>query len=132
MLWRGVAPVGRSSATGAATSAAALGPSRREDFPICVPVGSQAPHAAGVALAFKLRREPRVAVCLFGDGATSKGDVYEALNLAGVWRLPVVFVVNNNGWAISVPRARADRRRDAGAEGDRRAASRASRSTATT
>ena len=77
----------------------------REDFPICVPIGSQAPHAAGVAFAFQLRGEPRVAVCFFGDGATSKGDVYEAMNFAGVRRLPVVFVVNNNQWAISVPRA---------------------------
>jgi pyruvate dehydrogenase E1 component alpha subunit len=73
------------------------------DFPFCVPVGSQAPHAAGVAYAFKLRRQPRVAVCVLGDGATSKGDVYEAMNFAGVHRLPVVFVVNNNQWAISVP-----------------------------
>ncbi len=78
----------------------------REDFPICVPVGTHAPHAAGVALAFKLRGEQRVAVCVMGDGATSKGDVYEAMNLAGVWRLPTVFVINNNQWAISVPRAR--------------------------
>jgi pyruvate dehydrogenase E1 component alpha subunit len=77
----------------------------RQDFPNSVPVGSHAPHAAGVALALKLRREPRVAVCIFGDGATSKGDVGEALNIAGVWRLPVVFVVSNNQWAISVPRA---------------------------
>ena len=60
---------------------------------------------SGVALAFKLRREKRVAVCVFGDGATSKGDVAEALNVAGVWRLPVVFVINNNRWAISVPLA---------------------------
>lgn len=74
-----------------------------QDFPICVPVGSQAPHAAGVAYAFKLRREPRVAVCMFGDGATSKGDVYEAMNFAGVHKLPVVFVTTNNQWAISVP-----------------------------
>jgi pyruvate dehydrogenase E1 component alpha subunit len=73
------------------------------DFPFCVPVGSQAPHAAGVAYAFRLRREPRVAVCLFGDGATSKGDVWEAMNFAGVWKLPVVFVAVNNQWAISVP-----------------------------
>jgi pyruvate dehydrogenase E1 component alpha subunit len=73
------------------------------DFPFCVPVGSQAPHAAGVAYAFKFRREPRVAVCLLGDGATSKGDVYEAMNFAGVQKLPLVFVVNNNQWAISVP-----------------------------
>lgn len=78
----------------------------REDFPICVPVGTHAPHAAGVALAFQLSQEPRVALCVFGDGATSRGDVYEAMNLAGVWRLPLVFVVNNNGWAISVSRAR--------------------------
>jgi 2-oxoisovalerate dehydrogenase E1 component alpha subunit len=76
----------------------------REDFPVSVPVGSHAPHAVGVALAFKLRHEKRVAVCVFGDGATSKGDVAEALNIAGVWRLPAVFVVSNNQWAISVPR----------------------------
>jgi pyruvate dehydrogenase E1 component alpha subunit len=73
------------------------------DFPFCVPVGSQAPHAAGVAYALKFRKEPRVAVCLLGDGATSKGDVYEAMNFAGVHKLPLVFVVNNNQWAISVP-----------------------------
>src|SRR2546425_1691374 len=77
------------------------GPSH--DFPYCIPVGSQAPHAAGVAYAFKLRKEPRVAVCLFGDGATSKGDVWEAMNFAGVHKLPLVFVANNNQWAISVP-----------------------------
>jgi len=76
----------------------------REDFPICVPVGTHAPHAAGVALAFQLRGERRVAVCSLGDGATSKGDVYEAMNFAGVRRLPLVFFVNNNQWAISVPR----------------------------
>jgi 2-oxoisovalerate dehydrogenase E1 component alpha subunit len=62
------------------------------DFPFCVPVASQAPHAAGIAYAFKLRKQPRVAVCLFGDGATSKGDVWEAMNFAGVWKLPVVFL----------------------------------------
>ena len=73
------------------------------DFPPCIPVGSQAPHAAGVAYAFKLRKQPRVAVCLFGDGATSKGDLWEAMNFAGVWDLPIVFVANNNQWAISVP-----------------------------
>jgi len=78
----------------------------REDFPNCIPIGSHAPHAVGVALAFRLRGEKRAAVCVFGDGATSKGDVAEALNMAGVWKAPVVFVVNNNGWAISVPRAK--------------------------
>ncbi len=78
----------------------------REDFPICVPVGTQYGHAAGVATAFRLRRQPRVAVVTGGDGSTSKGDFYEALNLAGAWRLPLVFVINNNRWAISVPLAR--------------------------
>src|SRR5437016_12045474 len=73
------------------------------DFPYCIPVGSQAPHAAGVAYALRYKKEPRVAVCLFGDGATSKGDVYEAMNFAGVHKLPVVFVATNNQWAISVP-----------------------------
>jgi 2-oxoisovalerate dehydrogenase E1 component alpha subunit len=79
------------------------GNARSRDFPSCIPVGSQAPHAAGAAYAFKLKREPRVAVCLFGDGATSKGDVWEAMNFAGVHKLPVVFVAVNNQWAISVP-----------------------------
>jgi 2-oxoisovalerate dehydrogenase E1 component alpha subunit len=77
----------------------------REDFPISVPIATHAPHATGVAYAFKLRRQPRVAVCVIGDGATSKGDFYEALNLAGVWELTVLFVVVNNRWAISVPRS---------------------------
>lgn len=77
----------------------------RQDFPISATVGGHAPHAAGVALAFKLRHEPRAAVCMIGDGATSKGDVYEAMNVAGLWRLPLVFVVSNNQWAISTPRA---------------------------
>ena len=62
-------------------------------------------YAAGVALALKLRGEKRAAVCVLGDGATSKGDFYEAINFAGLWRLPLVFVVNNNEWAISVPRS---------------------------
>lgn len=78
----------------------------REDFPISVPIGSHAPHAAGVAFAMKLRGEKRAALCVLGDGATSKGDFYEAINMAGVWKLPVVFVVSNNQWAISMPRAR--------------------------
>ncbi len=78
----------------------------REDFPISIPVASHAPHAVGVALAFKLRGEPRAAVCVVGDGATSKGDFAEALNMAGVWKVPAVFVVANNQWAISVPLSR--------------------------
>ncbi len=77
----------------------------KEDFPVSVPVGSQGSHAAGIALALKLREENRAVVCALGDGATSKGDIYEAMNMAGAWQLPLVFVINNNAWAISVPRS---------------------------
>ena len=77
----------------------------RNDFPVCIPVASHMPHAVGVALAMKLRGQRRVAVAVAGDGATSKGDFYEAINMAGVWEVPAIFVVNNNQWAISVPRA---------------------------
>ena len=77
-----------------------------EDFPVCIPIATQCTHATGVATAFKVRRQPRVAVAMCGDGATSKGDFYEAVNLAGAWQLPVIFVVTNNQWAISVPRGR--------------------------
>ncbi|KTD17164.1 pyruvate dehydrogenase (acetyl-transferring) E1 component subunit alpha [Legionella jordanis] len=74
-----------------------------EDLPICVPIASQCLHATGVAFAFKYREEARVAVVCIGEGGTSEGDFYEAMNVAGTWNLPVVFVVNNNKWAISVP-----------------------------
>lgn len=73
-----------------------------EDLPICVPIASQCLHAAGIAFAFKHRHQARVAVVCIGDGGTSEGDFYEAINVAGVWKLPVVFVINNNQWAISV------------------------------
>lgn len=76
----------------------------REDFPISIPIATQLLHAVGAAYAIKFRGEERVVVAMCGDGATSEGDFYEALNLAGVWRLPIVFVINNNQWAISVPR----------------------------
>jgi 2-oxoisovalerate dehydrogenase E1 component alpha subunit len=77
----------------------------RRDFPNCITVGEHPTHAAGVALAMKLRREPRVAVCTLGDGGSSKGAFYEALNMAGVMTLPLVVVVINNQWAISAPRS---------------------------
>lgn len=75
-----------------------------EDFPFSVPVGSQPLHAAGAAYAIKFHKEDRAVLSVCGDGATSQGDFYEALNIAGVWELPVVFVICNNQWAISVPR----------------------------
>jgi pyruvate dehydrogenase E1 component alpha subunit len=75
----------------------------RHDFPWCVPIATQTLHAAGAAMAFKVRKEPRCALAFIGDGGTSEGSFYEALNLAGAKQLPVVFVVVNNKWAISVP-----------------------------
>jgi len=75
-----------------------------EDLPICVPIATQTLHAAGIAYAFKYRQQPRVVVTMIGDGGTSKGDFYEAMNVAGAWNLPVVFIINNNQWAISVAR----------------------------
>lgn len=75
----------------------------REDFPWCVPIGSQMPQAAGVAMAFHIRKQARCAVAFIGDGGTSQGAFYEAMNLAGAHALPIVFVIVNNGWAISLP-----------------------------
>jgi 2-oxoisovalerate dehydrogenase E1 component alpha subunit len=66
-------------------------------------VASNVPHAVGAALAAKLRRESTVVLCCFGDGATSEGEWHEALNFAGIHRLPVIFLCENNGLAISVP-----------------------------
>jgi 2-oxoisovalerate dehydrogenase E1 component alpha subunit len=74
-----------------------------DDLPICVPIASQCLHATGIAFAFQYRNQARVAVTCIGEGGTSEGDFYEAMNVAGVWKLPVVFIVNNNQWAISVP-----------------------------
>ncbi|MFD5462048.1 pyruvate dehydrogenase (acetyl-transferring) E1 component subunit alpha [Kitasatospora sp. NPDC127059] len=71
--------------------------------PLCTPLGTQAPHAVGLAHAARLRGEPAVALALLGDGGTSEGDFHEALNFAAVLRAPVVFLVQNNGYAISVP-----------------------------
>lgn len=73
------------------------------DLSWCIPIATQITHAAGVATALKLRHQPQAVVTTCGDGASSRGDFYEALNLAGVWHLPLVVVINNNQWAISVP-----------------------------
>jgi pyruvate dehydrogenase E1 component alpha subunit len=75
----------------------------QHDFPWCVPIATQTLHAAGSAMAFKIRKEPRCALAYIGDGGTSEGSFYEAINLAGAKQLPIVFVVVNNKWAISVP-----------------------------
>jgi pyruvate dehydrogenase E1 component alpha subunit len=73
------------------------------DFPVCIPIATQCLHAAGAAMAFQYRGEDRCGVAMIGDGGTSEGCFYEAINLAGAKRLPAVFVVVNNKWALSVP-----------------------------
>jgi pyruvate dehydrogenase E1 component alpha subunit len=90
-------------------------------FPAAVPIATQIPHTTGLAMASKLggcggedggvsgnrpQAGDAVACAYFGDGATSEGDFHEGLNMAGVFDVPAVFVCNNNGWAISVPRER--------------------------
>ena len=75
----------------------------RGDFAWCVPIATQTLHAAGAAMAFQILKQPRCALAYIGDGGTSEGAFYEAINLAGARKLPVVFVIVNNGWAISVP-----------------------------
>jgi pyruvate dehydrogenase E1 component alpha subunit/2-oxoisovalerate dehydrogenase E1 component alpha subunit len=69
-------------------------------------VGSQIPHAVGAAYAAKIRKTGEVAVAYLGDGATSEGDFHAAMNFAGVWKAPVVFVCQNNQWSITVPYAK--------------------------
>lgn len=76
------------------------------DFPFSVPIATHVPHAVGVAYAVKLRKQPKVVLACCGDGATSRGDFYEAVSSAKLWNLPLVFMVTNNQWAISMPRAR--------------------------
>jgi len=71
--------------------------------PQATPLATQALHAVGLATAAKLKRDDTVALTLLGDGATSEGDAHEAFNFAAVWQAPVVFVVQNNQFAISVP-----------------------------
>ena len=86
------------------------GPGR--NLPISVIVGAQALHAVGIARAMSFKGEKDTAVlCYMGDGATSEGDFHEALNFASVWQTPVVFIVQNNQWAISVPREKQTRSR---------------------
>ena len=72
-------------------------------LPICVPIGSQLLHATGIAYSIKYQKKDEVAFTFVGDGGTSEGDFSEALNFAGVWKVPVIFTIQNNQYAISVP-----------------------------
>ncbi|MBI2545497.1 MAG: pyruvate dehydrogenase (acetyl-transferring) E1 component subunit alpha [Candidatus Aenigmarchaeota archaeon] len=75
-------------------------------LPVSIPIGTQVPHAVGIAWAQKLQEKDAVVLSYFGDGATSKGDFHEGINFAGVFNVPCVFICQNNQWAISVPRAK--------------------------
>lgn len=81
-------------------------PKEAHCLPIQIVLATQTLHAVGLAMAIKYDNAPQVAVGVCGDGATSEGDFNEALNFAGVFKAPVVMVVQNNGWAISVPRSK--------------------------
>jgi pyruvate dehydrogenase E1 component alpha subunit len=85
---------------------AALLTKEGNDLPVSVPVSSQVPHAVGIAWGIKYRGKKDVAMTFFGDGGTSEGDFHEGMNFAGVYQVPVVFVCQNNHWAISIPRSR--------------------------
>jgi pyruvate dehydrogenase E1 component alpha subunit len=81
-------------------------PARTGVFPLQIVIGDQSPHAIGAGMAFALRDEPRVAVGVVGDGATSEGDFLEALNFSAVFKARAVLFIQNNHWAISMPRSR--------------------------
>ena len=75
-------------------------------LPLSVPVGSQMLHAVGIGYGMMYRGQKAVAATFFGDGATSEGDFHEAMNFASVYQAPVIFICQNNHWAISLPRSR--------------------------
>jgi pyruvate dehydrogenase E1 component alpha subunit len=83
-----------------------LAPETYHTLPVAIPVGSQPVHAVGLAYAEKMKRSERIALTFMGEGATSQGVVHEAFNLAGVWQVGVVFYIQNNQWAISLPTSR--------------------------
>lgn len=79
-------------------------PEHDHNLPISIPIASQLLHATGISWASKLKKTDEATIVYFGDGATSEGDFHEALNFAGVFKLPIIFFCQNNGWAISTPR----------------------------
>jgi len=75
-------------------------------LPISIPIASQLHHAVGIAYAERYKKTDRIVIAFSGDGGTSQGDFHEALNFAGVWKVPVIFYVQNNQYAISVARGK--------------------------
>ena len=107
-IWRGRSLESVIMANNGFNEAATVDPAG-PTLPNSVPVGSQMLHAVGIAWAARYRREETVVLTFFGDGATSEGDFHEAMNFAAVFQTPVVFVCQNNHWAISLPRSRQTR-----------------------
>jgi pyruvate dehydrogenase E1 component alpha subunit len=107
-IWRGRELVNVLLSYGGFNEGGAM-PQDSTNLPVAIPVASQVPHAVGIGYAIKYREQDRVAMVFFGDGATSEGDFHEALNFAGVFQTPTVFICQNNQWAISVPRSKQTR-----------------------
>lgn len=107
-LWRGATMEAIVLHHGGFREPPGEGPSKKaeerpKNIPVAVPVASQITHAAGIAWSIQYRKEKDVVMTFFGDGATSEGDFHEGMNFAGVYQSPLVFVCQNNHWAISVP-----------------------------
>lgn len=105
MLWRGFDPVNLLLYNAGYNEGGAI-PEDSHDLPIAIPVASQIPQAVGLAYAAKYRGNDEIVITFFGDGATSEGDFHEAMNFASVFKAPVIFLCQNNHWAISMPRRR--------------------------
>jgi pyruvate dehydrogenase E1 component alpha subunit len=103
-LWRGQTPESYLLVYGGYYQGNEM-PEEIKNLPVAIPVGTQILHAVGLGYGLKYRQTDDVAMVFFGDGATSEGDFHEAMNFAGVFKTPVVFVCRNNQWAISVPRS---------------------------
>ena len=102
-IWRGT-PLSAILLYNAGYNEGGAVPEDAHDLPIAIPVATQIPHAVGLGYAARYRKTDQVAITFFGDGATSEGDFHEALNFAGVFATPTLFLCQNNQWAISVPR----------------------------
>ena len=108
MLWRGW-PMDKIILWWGGNEEGAKVPDGVNDLPICVPVASQVLHTGGIAFGLKLGGTRNVAIGFCGDGGTSEGDFHEGMNCAGAYQLPMIVVIQNNHWAISVPVTRQSR-----------------------
>ena len=104
-IWRG-RPMERILLAYSGYNEGGLMPDGLNLLPVSVPVGSHMFHAVGIGYGLKYSGQKALAATFFGDGATSEGDFHEAMNFASVYRTPVIFICQNNQWAISVPRSK--------------------------